>query len=110
MTKKKTSKKREVSFKDMPILTLKKEIKATKFNPSERMRSKEYISKALWDCLVANDVEGFKEILITHLYLVDKEKFAMSAGIPRRTLFRMLSSDGNPTLSTVAKIVHKICA
>ncbi|MBF0315986.1 MAG: hypothetical protein HQK52_21375 [Oligoflexia bacterium] len=110
MIKKKTSKKQEISFKDIPSLKLKKNIKSHTFNPTERMKDKKYISKALWDCLVADDVDGFKEILMTHLYLVDKDVFAADAGIPRRTLFRMLSSEGNPTLANIAKIVHKICA
>ena len=68
------------------------------------------ISKALWECLVDNDTEGFKEILRAHLELINKDDFAKEAGISRRTLFRMLSEEGNPTLDNISKIINKLCA
>lgn len=80
------------------------------FGATKRMKDKNYISQALWECLVANDTEGFKEILRAHLELINKDEFAEAAGISRRTLFRMLSEDGNPTLDNISKIIHRLCA
>jgi hypothetical protein len=79
MAKAKTSGKRGFSFESMPELKLK-----------------------------AGDAEAFKEILSAHLEVVHKERFASRAKIPKRTLFRMLSPEGNPTLENVARIVHAL--
>jgi len=94
----------------MPIVKLKKKQKLKKFNATKRMQDKDYISDALWECLVASDVDGFKEIMRTHLELVNKDEFAKEIGVSRRTLFRMLSEEGNPTLENISKLVHKLCA
>lgn len=110
MPRKKKSKKRDFSFEDMPILKVKNSSSIQKFGASRRMKSKKRVSQALWDCLIANDTDTFKEILKVHLELTNKDKFAMEVGVSRRTLFRMLSEEGNPTLDNVSKIIHKLCA
>ena len=110
MIKKRISKKREHSLNDMPTLRAKNKNKLKFFNASKRIKNKKYISKALWECLLANDTEGFKEILRAHLQLINKDEFAKQSGISRRTLFRMLSEEGNPNLENISKIIHKICA
>lgn len=94
----------------MPSLKAKNKKELSSFEPSKRIRNKKYISKALWDCLIADDTEGFKEILRAHLELINKDELAKSAGLSRRTLFRMLSDEGNPTLDNISKIIHKLCA
>lgn len=80
------------------------------YSAKSKIKDKSYISKALWECLVDNDVEAFKEILRTHLEFANKEDIAKKAGIPKRTLFRMLSPEGNPTLENVSRIIHELCA
>ena len=92
----------------MPILTVKNKSKFTEFKASKRMRNKKYVSKALFECLAANDTTGFKEILRAYLELKNKEQFAKEVGIPRRTLFRLLSKDGNPTLNNISKIIYQL--
>lgn len=94
----------------MPKLKLIPGVKISKFNASERVKDKEYISDALWESIVADDSEGFKEILRAYLELINKDELSKEIGIPKRTLFRILSKDGNPTLETISKIVHKLCA
>ncbi len=74
------------------------------------MTNKHLIANALWECLVQNDTEGFKEILKTHLELINKEQFSEKSGLSRRTLFRILSPEGNPTLENIGKIIHELCA
>ena len=110
MSKRKTSKKQETSFDDMPKIKLKKGVRLKKFNVTSKMKNKEYISKALWECLVASDIDGFKEILKTHVELINKEELVKITGISRRTLFRMLSEKGNPTLENISKLINKLCA
>lgn len=110
MPKRKVLKKQDFSFEDMPSLKAKNRKELKSFNASKRLKDKNYISQALWECLVENDTEGFKEILRAHLELINKDDFAKEAGISRRTLFRMLSEDGNPTLDNISKIINKLCA
>ena len=108
MAKRKTSKKPVHSLRDMPNLRVKNKVKLTEFRAAKRMRNKKYVSKALFECLAANDTEGFKEILRVYLELENKEQFAKEVGIPRRTLFRLLSKDGNPTLNNISKIIYQL--
>ena len=60
------------SLNDMPTLKVKDKTQFIEFRASKRMKNKKYISKALLECLTANDTEGFKEILRTHLELINK--------------------------------------
>jgi probable addiction module antidote protein len=110
MRKKKTSKKQGFSLNDMPILKIKNRKGLSTHNPAHRLRDRELVAEALWECLVANDTEAFKEILRSHLELTSKDDLAKKSGIPRRTLFRMLSPEGNPTLENISKIIHQLCA
>ena len=98
------------SLENMPVLKVKHKTKLTPFKAVKRMRSKKYVSKALFECLANNDTEGFKDILRTYLELANKEQFAKKAGIPKRTLFRLLSKDGNPTLKNISKIIYQLSA
>jgi DNA-binding phage protein len=110
MHKKKISKKQDFSLKDMKGIKLKSMEGITVHSSTDRLKDKSFIAAALWECLVEDDVELFKELLRTHLELTNKDDLAKRAGIPRRTLFRMLSPEGNPTLSNVSKIIHELCA
>ena len=94
----------------MPTVKLKNRKGIVEFNPNVRLQKPEVVAKALWQCLVENDIDAFKEILRSHLEVTNKNKLARKAGIPRRTLFRMLSPEGNPTLENLGKIIHQLCA
>ena len=94
----------------MQTVNLKNRKGITDFNPDARLKNRELVAKALWECLVSNDVDAFKEILKSHLEVTNKDDLAEKAGIPRRTLFRMLSPEGNPTLENLCKIIHELCA
>lgn len=110
MLKKKISKKHEFSLNDIQTVNLKNRKGVAEFNPDTRLKNRELVAKALWECLVSNDVDAFKEILKSHLEVANKDDLAEKAGIPRRTLFRMLSPEGNPTLENLGKIIHELCA
>ena len=94
----------------MPAINLKNRKGIVEFNPDVRLQKREVVAQALWECLVENDIETFKEILRSHLEVANKDELAQKAGIPRRTLFRMLSPEGNPTLENLGKIIHQLCA
>lgn len=84
--------------------------KLSPYSPVAAIQNKEFIAKSLLDCLITNDVDAFKEILHAQLVFANKVDFSKKSGIPKRTLFRMLSPEGNPTLENVSKIIHLLCA
>jgi len=108
MTKKKTSKKRGFSLENIPLRKLKAGAKATRVNSAARLKDQELLFKALWECLVEQDIESFKEVLRGHLEAVNKKQFAKNSKISRRTLYRTLSAEGNPTLKSISNVIHAL--
>lgn len=107
MTKKATLKKQGFLSKDIPVRKLKSGLGLEKFNAT-RIRDKEFIFRALWQCLVENDTESFKEILRTHLDAVNKQEFSKKSTPSIRTLYRILSPEGNPTLKNISSVIHTL--
>jgi DNA-binding phage protein len=108
MAKKKTSAKRTFSLEKMPKLRLKPGAFAETHSPEARFRDPSQVFDALIDSLKSGDGAAFKEILAAYLEVANKDDFARLSGIPRRTLFRMLSPSGNPTLDNITKIVSTL--
>jgi DNA-binding phage protein len=105
MAKKMTSKKQKFSFNNMPILKLKSGVKVKTENSAVRLKDKEFIFRALWQCLIEQDIESFKEILSGHLEATNKQQLSKKARTSRRTLHRILSPEGNPTLKSISKVI-----
>ncbi len=108
MPKKPTSKKRDFSFEDMPIMKLRDGAVLKRVNSAARLRDQELIFKALWQCLVEQDIESFKEVLRGHLEAVNKRELSEKAKTSRRTLHRILSKEGNPTLKSISKVISAL--
>ena len=108
MTRKKTSKKQKFCFKDMPITPIKKGV-GVRHRSADAFRDEAEIAHVLFQCLVENDVEGFLEILDTFLR-VNRTKIARETNLSRSTVQQALSGKGNPTLRTIAKIIHQSVA
>ena len=108
MAKAKTSRKRAFSFDDIPALKLKNRVGLREYDPTVTLRDRKFIVQALVEALLDGDEEAFKEILAGHLAVIHKESFYKNAGISRRTLFRMIASEGNPTLASIARVVRAI--
>ena len=106
MAKAKTSLRLKRSLENTPKLKLKKGVKVLKHDSAATFLDTKLVGNALIQALRDGDAEAFKEILAAHLSVTNKDKFAAKAKLPRRTLFRMLSPDGNPTLENIARIVH----
>jgi len=79
-------------------------------DPKKSLRNTDKVFSALILALQDGDPEAFKEILAAHLSVVNKDQFTKEAKISRRTLFRMLSPEGNPTLDNLARIFHALKA
>lgn len=101
--------KQKTSLENMPIIKSKKSAKLKEHNPSDFFKKHEQVAAALLTCLEENDVEAYLEILNTYLY-INKSKVAKEAKLSRTTVQNALSSKGNPTIRTIAKIVHQAVA
>ncbi len=102
------SKKLRDSLNDIPLRKLKPGTRTKRVRSSTRLKNEEIIFRALWQCLVDQDIDSFKEILRTHLDCVNKQQLARKSKTSRRTLYRILSPEGNPTLKNISNIIHAL--
>jgi DNA-binding phage protein len=105
MPKAKTSHKPSVSSKNTSIRKLKEELKFKPYNPTKALLDEDRIGRAIWECLKNEDPEGVIEIIGIHLDARNKAQLLEVANIPKTTLYHSLRSK-NPTLKTLAKLVH----
>jgi DNA-binding phage protein len=108
MPKKATSKKRELSLNDIPIRRLKAGAGTVKTSSAKRLQDQELVFRAFWQCLIDKDIESFKDILRGHLDAVNKGSLAKRSKTSRRTLHRILSPEGNPTLKSISNVIHAL--
>ena len=107
MPKKKTSKKPNFSFSAMSPSSPKKGL--SKHNPTKAFKNRKEVAIALFLCLEENDPESFIEILDAYLD-VNRSEIAERASLSRTTVQNAFSKRGNPTLRTIAQIVHEAVA
>ena len=105
MLRKKTSKKQEFCFSDIPTVKLRPRTKVVGSNSAKKLRDPELIFRALWQCLIEQDLDSFKDILRSHLDATNKQTLSKKANTSRRTLHRILSQEGNPTLKSISKVL-----
>ncbi|HVX00495.1 MAG TPA: hypothetical protein VHA52_08690 [Candidatus Babeliaceae bacterium] len=89
----------------MPILKLRPGAKVTEYSPTSNLLDPVFIGRAIVECLQNNDPEGVMEVISAHLNALNKTKAASQAGIARSTLYHSLRGK-NPTIKTLAKIMH----
>jgi probable addiction module antidote protein len=106
MTKRKTLKKQKFCFENTPIIKSKKRTRLLGHKPSDFFQSHEKVAEALLQSLEENDAGAFLEILDAYLR-VNRTKIAKSTKMSRTTVQNALSRKGNPTIRTIAKIVHR---
>jgi DNA-binding phage protein len=105
MAKAKTSPKQKKSLKKMSSLRLKQGSGASLHNPLKSLLNEKLIAQAFWECLKSNDPEGAMEVLSAHLSALNKVHLAEEIDLPRSTVYYALKNK-NPTLRTVAKLIH----
>lgn len=81
----------------------------TSWNPEKSFSNSSKVGAALLQCLIDNDTETYIEILESYLRM-NKLQVARKAKISRSTVQLAFSKSGNPTLKTLAKIVHEAYA
>ena len=80
-------------------------IKTTKFDASEYLETEEDIKMFLEEAATGTSAEFIKALSIA-AKARGMAGVASEAGVSRESLYRSLSSDGNPLFDTVNKIVH----
>lgn len=93
----------------MPIIKRKKSTSAAGHKPSNFFKSHEKVAEALLQSLEENDADAFLEILDAYLK-VNRTRIAKEANLSRTTVQNAFSQKGNPTIRTIAKIVHQAVA
>jgi len=90
----------------MPTLKVNKKAKLEEHNSENFFKNFDKVGSALLESLIQNDTEAFIEILDAYLE-VNKAQVAKRAKLSRSTVQQALSKKGNPTLKTIARIVHE---
>lgn len=106
MHKKKTYRGPEFSFKNMQETKVAHKKGITSWNPEKSFTDSEKVGAALLKCLIDNDTETYIEILESYLR-INKLQVAKKTKMSRSTVQLAFSKSGNPTLKTLAKIVHE---
>lgn len=106
MNKKKTLKKRDFLLSKVPRLKVRNEKNLANFDTQKLFKNKEKVALALFECLVENDTQAFMEILDAFLR-INRSQVAQNADMARSTVSLAFSNKGNPTLKTIAKMVHE---
>lgn len=109
MNKKKTLKKREFTLEELQPIEIIDESQLHDSKASKFFKNKNEVANALLECLIDNDSETFMEILDAYLS-VNRTKIAQKTKLTRATITQAFSKKGNPTLKTIAKIVHEAVA
>lgn len=110
MARRKTSKSLVNSLNGFEVVGVRSSSKIRKVSALGKLRNKEFIFTVLLECLIAEDLLTFQKVLRAHVDAVCKMDLARKSKISRRTLYRMLSSRGNPTLKSVSKVLHALYA
>lgn len=106
MSKISKSRKRELCLDDMPIVAPKKTIKTKKFDPAKKLRDPNFVAKAFFQALQDNDIDAALDVLDGYLMATCKGEIAKQGSIPSSTVYNALSHGSNPTLRTIARLLH----
>ena len=105
MGKKKTSKRRQRSLEKSKKINLSKVPGLTKANPLKELTDPRKTGLAILECLQNNDPEGAMEMIATYLTALNKAKLREKSKLPKSTMYSALKHR-NPTIKTLAKIMH----
>lgn len=106
MNKKKTLKKHAFSLNELQPIEVIDESELHDSKASEFFKNKNEVAQAIFQCLIDNDTQTFMEILDAYLS-VNRTQIAQRTQLTRATITQAFSKTGNPTLKTIAKIVHE---
>ena len=76
-----------------------------KSNPFEELSDSNQTAMAVFECLLNNDPEGAMEMIEIYLEACNKSKLRKKVNLRKSTMYSALKHR-NPTIKTLAKIVH----
>jgi len=111
MVKARISARQRGSFKKMSRskgknMKLKENARVREINPTEELLNEDLISRAIWECLKEGDSDGVIEVIATYYHAVNKTDISKEASLARSTVYSLRKKGGNPTVKTLAKLVH----
>lgn len=75
------------------------------WRPTAELLDSKRIGASIMECLIKNDPEGAMEIIEIYLETVNRVQIAKKSHMPRSTLYYSLKNK-NPTIKTLAKLIH----
>ena len=89
-----------------------KSLKAHEPFTSNELKDPNFVSEILLDCIKMDELDAFRDVLISYLTTTNKTQIAKKTGIGRRTLYDPLDveKDFNPELSTISTVIRAIAA
>lgn len=75
------------------------------YDPVKNLLDTNKLGAAIMQCFIENDTEGVLEIIEHYLYALNKTQFLKNAKVPRSTAYNFFRRR-NPTIKTLAKIIH----
>lgn len=73
--------------------------------PNDYLSDTKNLGNAIVECLESNDPQGVMEIIEMHLHAINKSELSENKKIHRQTLYSAFKHK-NPTIKTLAKIMH----
>ena len=105
MGKIKTSKKQRRSSGRPRKVNLNKVKGLTRVSPLKELVDPQQTALAILECLQNNDPEGVMEMITIYLDALNKAHLTQKAHLPKSTMYSALRHR-NPTIKTLAKIMH----
>ena len=84
---------------------LREDANLKEYNPMKNLLDTKKMGAAVMECLIENDTDGALEIIEGYLYALDRTQFLKDAKISRSTAYNVFKRR-NPTIKTLAKIMH----
>jgi DNA-binding phage protein len=84
---------------------LRDDAKLKEHDPMKSLLDTKKMGAAVMECLIENDTEGALEIIEIYLDALNRTQFLKDAKIPRSTAYNVFKRR-NPTIKTLAKIMH----
>jgi len=110
MNKSSKSKKHGKCFSDFPIVKKRKGLKTKRYDPAKKLRDPKFVAEAFFQALSENDVEAALDALEGYLMATGKATLSKEGNIAPSTVYNALSEGANPTLKTVARLLHAVAA
>lgn len=84
---------------------LREDANLKEYDPIKNLLDTNKMGAAIMECLIENDTEGALEVIENYLYARNRTQFLSEANVPRSTAYNFIRRR-NPTIKTLAKILH----